>query len=115
MAVYNAFVIYKLQNDVPRHLSDFRLDLIREILTKFGPQRPTTIGRPSARPSPIRLTARNFPSLIPQTSQLEQPRRQCVVCSSHNLRRVTQYMCSDCNVSLCIVDCFKDYHTKTNY
>ena len=115
MAVYNALVIYKLQNDLSSHLSDFRLDLIREILTKFGPQRSITIGRPLARPSSLRLTARHFPALIPQTSQLEQPRRQCVVCSSHDLRRVIQYMCPGCNVSLCIADCFKVYHTQTNH
>ena len=115
MAVYNAFVVYKLQNDLSPHLSDFRLDLIREILTQFGSQRSTTIGRPPARPPSLRLTARHFPALIPQTTQLEQPRRRCVVCSSHDLRRVTQYMCPDCDAPLCIVDCFKDYHTKTNY
>ena len=66
MVVYNAFVIYKIQNNTSRQLSDFRLEIIREILTKYGPQRPSTVGRPSTRAS-LRLTARHFPSIIPQT------------------------------------------------
>ena len=61
MAIYNAFITYKMQNDISPQLSDFRLDLIREILTKFGSQKPITIGSPSTRPSPLRLTARHFP------------------------------------------------------
>ena len=36
MAIYNAFIIYKLQNNISPQLSDFRLDFIKEILTKFG-------------------------------------------------------------------------------
>ena len=69
MAVYNSFVIYKLQNSTSYHLSDFRLEIIRGVLTKYGPQRSTAIGRPSTRDYPLRLSARHFPSLIPQTSQ----------------------------------------------
>ena len=52
MAVYNAFVIYKMQNGISSHLSDFRLEIIRGILTKYGTQRSTAIGRPSIRDSP---------------------------------------------------------------
>ena len=115
MAVYNAFVIYKMQNNTSYQLSDFRLEIIRQILTKYGPQRSSTIGRPSTRDSPLRLTARHFPSLIPQTLQSKQPQRKCVVCASHNIRRDTRYFCADCDAPLCIVDCFRDYHTKVNY
>jgi hypothetical protein len=78
MAVYNAFVIYKMQNNISLHLSDFRLQIIREILTKYGPQ----------------------------TSQSKQSQRKCVVCTSHNIRRDTQYMCPDC---------LKDYPTEMDY
>ena len=35
-SVYNAFVIYKTQNNSSSHLSDFRLEKIRGILTKYG-------------------------------------------------------------------------------
>ena len=65
MAVYNAFVICKMHGDISFHLSDFRLEIIREILRKHGSQRPSTVGRPSTRDCPLRLTARHFPSLIP--------------------------------------------------
>jgi hypothetical protein len=106
MAVYNAFVIYEMQHNISCHLSDFRLEIIREILTKYGPQRSTTIGSPSISDSPLRLTTRYFPSLVPQTSQSKQSQRKCVVFTSHNIRRDTRYMCPDC---------FKDYHTEMSY
>jgi len=115
MTLHNVFVIYKMQNNLSFHLSDFRLDIIRGLLTKYGPQRPITIGRAPTRDSPLRLTARHFPPLIPQTSQSKEPQKKCGVCTSHNVRSDTRYMCVDCNVPLCIVDCFKDYHTKKNY
>ena len=114
MTVHNAFVIYKIQNNTSYQLSDFRLEIIREILTKYGPQRPSTVGRLSTRASPLRLTARHFPSIIPQTLQSKQSQRKCVVCTSHNTRRDTRYFCADCDAPLCIVDCFRDYHTKMN-
>ena len=79
MAVYNAFVMYKMENNTSLNLSDFRLEIIRGILTKYRSQRPTTIGRLSTRDSPLRLTARHFPSLIPQASQSKQPQRKCVL------------------------------------
>ena len=114
MTVHNAFVIYKIQNNTSYQLSDFRLEIIREILTKYGPQRPSTVGRLSTRASPLHLTARHFPSIIPQTLQSKQPQRKCVVCISHNTRRDTRYFCADCDAPLCIVDCFRDCHTKMN-
>ena len=67
MTVYNAFIIYKIQNNTSYQLFDFRLEIIREILTKYGAQRPSTVVRLSTRASPLRLTARHFPSIIPET------------------------------------------------
>ena len=115
MAVYNAFVIYKMQNGISSHLSDFRLEIIRGILTKYGTQRSTAIGRPSIRGSSLRLTSRHFPVLIPQALQSNQPRRKCVVCVSQDIRSDTRYICLDCDAPPCIVDCFKDCHTKMDY
>ncbi len=103
-----------MENNTFLHLSDFRLEIIRGILTKYGSQRPTTIGKPLTRDSPLRFTARHFPSLIPQTSQPKQPQRKCVVCTSHGIRRDTRYFCPERDALLCILDCFKDYHTKMN-
>ena len=69
MAAYHASVIYKMQNNIFSHLSDFRLEKIRGVLAKYRSQRSTTIGRSSVVDSPLRLTAWHFPALIPQTSQ----------------------------------------------
>ena len=115
IAGYNAFVIYKMQNNISYYLSDFRFEIIRGILTKYGSQRPTTIGRPSMRDSPLRLIARHLPSLIPQTPQSKQPQRKCVICTFYAIRCDIQYLCPDCGALLCVIDCFKDCHTKMNY
>ena len=100
---------------ISSHLSDIRLEIIRGILTKYGAHRSTAIGRLSIRDSPLRLTARQFPVLIPQTLQSNQPRRKWVVCASHDIRSDTRYICLDCDAPLCIVDRFKDFHTKMDY
>ena len=115
MTVYNAFVVYKMQNGISSHLSDFRLEIIRGILRKYGTQRSTAIGRPSIRDSPLRLAAPHFLVLIPQTLQPNQPRRKRVFCPSHDIRSDTRYIYLDCDAPLCIVDCFKDYYTKMDY
>ena len=102
-SVYDTSVIYKMQSNSSSHLSDFRLEIIRGILTKYGTQRSTAIGRPSIRDSLLRLTAQHFPVLIPQTLQSNQPRRKCVVCASHDIRSDTPYIWLDCDAPLCIV------------
>ena len=38
-----------------------------------------------------------------------------VVCSQHHKRRETVSCCQDCDVTLCIIECFAAYHTKKNY
>ena len=115
IAVYNAFVISKMCGNISLHLSDCRLEIIREILRKHGSQRPSIVGRPSTRDYPLRFTARHFISLIPQIYQSKQPQRRCVVCAFHNIRHDTSYYCHVCDAPLCVVDCFEDYHTKINY
>ena len=115
MAVYNAFVIYKMQNNTSYYLSDFRFEIIRGIVTMYGSQRPTIIGRPSMRDSLLRLTAPHLPSLIPQTLLSKQSQRKCVVCESYDIPRDTRYLCLECDAPLYIIDCFKDYHTKLSY
>lgn len=93
MLRYNAFPVYKIQNNISLQLSNFRLHLVREILTESRSKTSIYIGRPSIRSSPLRLTARYFPSLMLQTSQLaEEPRGRCVVCFSYKIRCDSEYM-----------------------
>ncbi|CAH2001054.1 unnamed protein product [Acanthoscelides obtectus] len=45
--------------------------------TEFTPR----TGRPSTQLTPLRLTGRHFPDLIPATEKKTNPTRQCGICS----------------------------------
>jgi hypothetical protein len=38
----------------------------------------------------------------------------CHLCSSRGQRKGTAYKCARCDVGLCVVPCFEEYHTKVN-
>ena len=38
----------------------------------------------------------------------------CRLCSFHAQRKGTVYKCARCDVGLCVVPCFTEYHTKVN-
>ncbi|KAL1276403.1 hypothetical protein QQF64_036026 [Cirrhinus molitorella] len=98
----------------------FRMNLMRGLLEEYSTSRcPSKGGRP-ALDTPLHLTARHFPSEVPQTtSQGSRSRRHCKVClsSAHKSkqRRLTKYMCVPCNTPLCAVPCFEEYHTLKHY
>ncbi|CAM4568349.1 hypothetical protein PO909_029362 [Leuciscus waleckii] len=95
---------------------EFRTNLM--LLEEFD-KGPPKGGRP-ALDSPLRLTARHFPTKVPQTiAQGSRTRRHCKVCLSSSRktkkRRLTKYMCVPCNKPLCVTPCFEEYHTLKNY
>ncbi|CAM4570566.1 unnamed protein product [Leuciscus chuanchicus] len=95
-----------------------KTNLMRGLLEEYSTLRcPAKGGRP-ALDTPLRLTARHFPSEVPQTtSQGSKTRRHCKVClsSTRKERRLTKHMCVPCNTPLCAVPCFEEYHTLKNY
>ncbi|CAH2020340.1 unnamed protein product [Acanthoscelides obtectus] len=84
--------------------------------TEFSPR----TGRPSTQLTPLRLTGRHFPDLIPATEKKANPTRQCGICSrarderEKKIRRGTKYYCADCETPLCVTPCFRIYHTVAN-
>jgi hypothetical protein len=114
LAVYNAFILYKLKKNVNLRLATYQLELIREIIGKYSSQVRSSIGRPPSE-SPLRLTARHLPSRIPSTATQTNPRRKCYVCANTikrvKARKDTSYECVQCDVGLRLIDCFEDYHT----
>lgn len=60
-----------------------------------------------------RLSERHFPEFIPSTVQKRRPVKRCVLCHKRKIRKESRYMCKDCSVGLCIVPCFKEFHTET--
>ena len=68
-----------------------------------------------------RLCERHFPSCIPkgEGKKRERPSRCCSVCSYipgylYKKKR-TSYWCEDCRKPLCVVPCFKIYHTEMDF
>jgi hypothetical protein len=113
VSVLNAYILFKNIRQQHLQLSKFKLEVIRGLVTKYGSNKPH-IGR-ALTAHPLRLTARHFPSLIPPNESSEAPRRRCYVCGNTERRAKqrsdTRYQCLECDVGLCITDCFKDFHT----
>ena len=82
LSILNAHILFKLKHSKTIPFGDFRIQLIREIIERYGqPKGPT--GRPTIGDNPIRLTARHFPSLVPSTLTRKAAQRYCVVCSPY--------------------------------
>ena len=87
-----------------------------KILQRYGPSERNRVGRPSNAPTPLRLVARHFPDNVPQDPKSrERSRRNCIVCSAKQIRQRSYFMCLDCNVPLCVPNCFRIYHTKLHF
>ncbi len=93
---YNSYVLYKLKKNINLRLATFQLEVIREIIEKYGGQVRSSIGPPPSDSS-LRLTARHFLSRIPSTATQANPKRKCYVCANTvrraKSRRDTSYEC----------------------
>ncbi|XP_054283337.1 piggyBac transposable element-derived protein 4-like [Macrosteles quadrilineatus] len=121
VAIRNAHILKKVRTGTTSHLSEFRKELVREILELHNPTRAKPQGgRPSPGETPLRLTQRHFPEPIPPTDKNPRPRRKCHVCK-HTTRQPpkrqdTYYMCRPCGeVPLCVHPCMKDFHTLRHF
>lgn len=121
LALWNAFVLFK-KTGGRKNALDFRIAVIEKMTAKHHREEfsPKASGCPSTSTNLSRLTGQHFPSLIPPTAKKQNPTRMCGMCSrvrdvkGKKTRRESRYMCEDCDVALCVVPCFKAYHTATN-
>ncbi|KAK6304383.1 hypothetical protein J4Q44_G00249690 [Coregonus suidteri] len=119
-AVLNGHIVHRQLTGEVITYQKYRENLMRELLEEHHtPRHPSTGGRPAAD-NPLRLTARHFPSKVPQTAaQGSRTRRHCKVCLSSTMRRkqrkLTKYMCVPCDIPLCVAPCFGEYHTLKHY
>ena len=94
---------------------DFRLLLVRNLIAETGRSHyhpiPSLVGRPSAAAANVmRLDSRhNQHWPVKHKNNI-----RCRVCSERGQRKKTINKCAKCDVGLCVVPCFDDYHTKTN-
>ena len=118
LSTMNSYTLFKLKHGKNISFGDFRIQLIRQRIERYA-QPKRSIGRPIIGDNPLRLTARHFPSLVPAIAAKKTAQRYCVVCS-HTSRRErkrtdTRYQCDICDVGLCVVRCFEEYHTVKRF
>ncbi len=118
--ILNAHAMYKVKTGSSIRLADFQLELIRLLIEKYKDEGTRRGIRLPTKDTPIRLTARHFPKLVkPQPGGKKNRQRTCIVCSHTSLgsrkRSETRYECSECNVGLCVINCFEKYHTLKKY
>ncbi|CAF1419084.1 unnamed protein product [Adineta steineri] len=118
LSTFNAYILFKVKHKKSIPFGDFRRELIRQLIESYS--QPRRIGgRPITNDNPIRLTARHFPSQVPATATQKNAQRDCIVCSRTNRRekkrKKTRYQCDVCDVGLCVIGCFEDYHTLKHF
>ena len=87
MAVLNAHILYEKSGGRQSRLN-FILNFVYNVVEKYNHEK-TQIrkGQRSHANTPLRLTARHFPSYIPSTPKRKHPARRCQVCAVTGLRK----------------------------
>jgi hypothetical protein len=110
LTVLNSYIILHSCSSKLSH-RDFQLSLIRDLIQEGGRVLGTQIipqGMPTLSTS--RLEAKHV------LHWLEKRRRhRCHVCSTQKKQSKKIYACPKCNMALCVVLCFKVYHSKFTF
>lgn len=112
ITILNSFLLHKTAGGKMSHKT-FRETLVRDLICEA--HQTSSLRLTSGRPSSVskhllRLEAKNsqhWPSKCKM--------RRCRVCSAKNKFVRSSYCCEKCNVGLCVVDCFKKWHTQVNF
>ena len=123
---FNAHILHKVKGGRLTPLK-FRQELLKSLFEKY-PTHEAPVGqhgRSAQNDTSLRLTGRHFPAYVKSKGEKEiptgcneytkgkrKPRRRCVVCPK---RKDTRFICETCDVGLCAVPCFKNYHTMKKY
>lgn len=121
MTVFNCNIMHMMKSGNKRSLGTFRNELVRNLISKYG-QSGTSKGRTVCSysiPHPKRLVDRHFPTKVPLNGGSRLETRTCFVCSHSRVkerkRSSSRLECKDCNVGLCVPDCFIEYHTLLHF
>jgi hypothetical protein len=114
LTILNSFILLSSCGAKLSH-RDFRLALVRNMLQHAAMCRPRpkrALGRPPAASSTIFRLEEASRHHWPTSSA---KRMNCRVCSARGKRTSIRTKCEKCDVGLCILGCFKDYHTKARF
>ncbi|CAG4992763.1 unnamed protein product [Parnassius apollo] len=124
-AITNAYIIYTQNDRVHNPMTSlhFRTVLARNLIDNFSSRKRTVAQStnfvakkpkgPTSRQKaihgiPDELRLNDVGSHMP----MELPKyRRCRACSSKNLNKTSKIQCTKCQVPLCIVPCFAQFHT----
>lgn len=98
LCLSNAHAMYKMRNAGPAPFPQFRLEVVRALLKCVHESIPRNVSHPN------RLIGRHFPK--------DSTRRRCHLCGLRKITRRTSYICSTCDIPLCVTPCFEEYHTR---
>lgn len=104
MCIVNAFKLWSMRQEHPEQLA-FREQLMHELVKQLPlDQHPRKHG---AHPPPANALAKAH------SSELSLTERDCKQCSQQaGIRKRTNYICSGCQVHLCLGECFRAYHAN---
>ncbi|XP_068122104.1 piggyBac transposable element-derived protein 4-like [Hyperolius riggenbachi] len=118
MTMHNAFVVYLKTATTPTSQQmtflDFQIQVHKSLMYSPG---QIAQQDPIHLENSIRLRERHFPELIPPNEVKKAPLRRCRVCVKHKRRCESRYFCPDCPSApaLCVIKCFRAYHTLADY
>jgi hypothetical protein len=118
ISVLYSYILYREQTDKTINFYEFRLQLVCQIIKTYGKPKASS-GCLNTGDNPVRLNGCHFPSLIPSTLAKQNPRTKCLFCAK-TIKRAkkmtdTGYEWIECDVGLCISDCFQDYHPLKHF
>ncbi|KAK3861575.1 hypothetical protein Pcinc_032487 [Petrolisthes cinctipes] len=104
-------------------LHEFVYNVADQLLEDFGEPTTNTRNHLPAKNLPDRIVdacSRHYP--VHTSGKINNGRRKQTVCyvCKHTTRRpkkrsLVVVICNECNIGLCIPDCFRDYHTLKNF
>ena len=122
VTMLNSYNLWKVKVGGNMPFRTFSYNVITQLLAKFGTVQSTSTGRIMSNP-PDRLLAKDYISrhyltTYPPSGSRKAQQKECYGCKNTTRRAKTRKMvtskCKECNVALC-QDCFRDYHTLTNF
>ena len=108
VAVVNAHIVHQNTPNCPKITQkEFRMELVKELLSMHSVRKIS--GSRTVDGGPSHYIERLWPTKLEKSLH-------CRICSQAKMRRRTSYGCKQCSsdqpVPLCVVLCFRLYHTK---